>query len=120
MTLSPKGHTELTLIVCIFTFLVANVLIGLYLFGDKIANPEDMNAYWVMVALVATFVIVDGSLSLYFGLSRRYCVERTEAKEDEKPEMELKEINSSSNSVNSLPPQPPRKKIPSPVSHFIF
>lgn len=93
------------------------------MFGDKIANPQDMNAYWVMVALVATFVIVDGSLILYFGLSRRYCMERTEAREDERPEMELKEI-SSSNSVNSLPPQPPGKKIPSPVSlhksYFIF
>ena len=74
-----------------------------------------MNACWVMVALVATFVIVDSSLTLYFGLSRRYCVERTEAREDEKPEMELKEIGSS-NSVNSLPPQAPGKKIPSPVS----
>ena len=73
-----------------------------------------MNAYWVMVALVSAFGIVDGSLSLYFGLSRRYCVERTETREDEKPETELKEISLSS--VGSLPPQPSGKKTPSPVS----
>ena len=83
-----------------------------------------MNAFWVMVALVAAFGIVDGSLSLYFGFSQRYCAERTEAREDEKPETELKEINSSSNSINSVPPQQPSRKIPSPVSlhaqHLIF
>jgi len=91
-------------------------MIGLNLFGDKIADPEDMTAYWVMVALVSTFGIVDGALSCYFGFSRYYCVERTKP-EVGSPEMEMKHIGSSDSS-SSPPPKPPTRKKPSQVSFF--
>lgn len=100
---------------CILIFVVANVMIGLYLFGDKIADPENMSAYWVMVALVSGFGLVDGAMSTYFGCSRYYCANKTRPRGAEVPEMEMKQISSSS-STSSPPPEVSSKKIPSPVS----
>ena len=101
-------------------YIVVNVLIGLYLFGDKIANPQNISAYWVMVALVVIFGIVDGSMSTYFGFSRYYCAERTQAREEEKPETELNEISSTDNMTSPSPQPSPSKKTPSQVSATVF
>ena len=60
-----------------FSLVVANVMIGLYLFEDKIANPQDMSAFWIMVALVSAVIIVDVTMCIYFGFSWYYCLEKT-------------------------------------------
>ena len=73
-----------------------------------------------MVALVVTFGIVDASMSTYFGFSRYYCVERTQAREEEKPETELNEISSKDNMTSPSPQPPPSKKTPSQVSVTVF
>ena len=89
-----------------FTFAVANVLIGLYLFEDKIANPQDMNAYWIMVALMSAIVIVDVTMCTYFGFSHYYCVERTQ------PGKAYLQIGSSDdNKVSKRTPSPVRLDI---------
>jgi len=49
----------------------------LYLFGDKIANPQEFDAFYVMIALVVLFAAVDFSLYLFFLLSQHFCEERT-------------------------------------------
>lgn len=97
-------------------FVVANVLIGLFLFGDKIANPEDMSAYWVMVALVSAFGLVDGTMSLYFGLlSQKMCADKTKPREGGNDDVTQMKRIGSSESDDSPPPQPTKKK-PSQVS----
>jgi len=60
-----------------FSLVVANVLIGLYLFEDKIVDPQDMDAFWIMVALVSAVIIVDVTMCIYFGFSWYYCLEKT-------------------------------------------
>ena len=97
---------------CVFYFIVTNVFIGLFLFGDKIANPQDMNAYWVFVALVSAFWVLDVAMGIYFGYSRYYCPEKTQpVKEVDQSETEMKKIGESDDSS----PPPPSKKTPSPV-----
>ena len=103
---------------CLLCFIVANVFIGLFLFGDKIANPQDMNAYWVFVALVSAFGLLDGAMSIYFGFSRYYCPEKTQPKKEvDQSETEMKKIDGSLSDSSS--PPPPSKKTPSPVRSFL-
>ena len=67
-----------------------NILLGLYLFGDKIIDPEDFDpflAFWLMIALVVAFGIVDFSLYIFFLISRYACEDRTIAMESENIEM---------------------------------
>ena len=85
-----------------------NILLGLYLFGDKIANPEDFDAFWVMIALVVAFATVDLSLYIFFLISRSFCEDRTKPTEGD---VEMKQYGASS---GDPPPKP--KKDPSPVS----
>lgn len=90
---------------------IANVLIGLFLFGDKIANPEDMSAYWVMVALVSAFGLVDGTMSFYFGLlSQKMCADKTKPREGGNDDVTQMKRIGSSDSDDSPPPQPTKKK----------
>ena len=42
-----------------------NVCIGVYLFGEKYANPEEYAAFWVMVAFFIVFGIYDFTFSIY-------------------------------------------------------
>jgi len=46
-----------------------NVCIGLYLFGDKYASPEEYAAFWVMVAFFVIFAIIDISFGFYQGIA---------------------------------------------------
>ena len=72
-----------------------------------------MNAYWVFVALVSAFGILDGVMNMYFGFSRYYCLEKTQPKEEvDQSETEMKKIGTSDSSSS---PPPPGKKTPSPV-----
>ena len=83
-----------------------NILIGLYLFGDKVANPQDFDAFWVMIGVVVLFAIVDFSLYVYFLLSRYFCEDKTKPEE-----IEMKQHGSAG---GDSPPMP--KKAPSEVS----
>ena len=94
-------------------------MIGLYLFGDKIANPQDFGAYWVMVALVSATGFIDGMMHLYFGLSIYYCVEKTKPVVSQSA-IKMTQIGSN-DSKSQVPPRkeeeaPPSKKTPSPVN----
>jgi len=80
----------------------------LYLFGDKIADPQRFSAFYVMIALVVLFAAIDFSLYLFFLLSRHFCEERTTPVESD--EREMKQVGSAA----EPPPKP--KKDPSPVS----
>ena len=67
-----------------------NILLGLYLFGDKIIDPEDFDpflAFWLMIALVVAFGVVDFSLYIYGQIARFACEDRTIAMESENIEM---------------------------------
>lgn len=92
----------------VFSHTGVNILLGLYLFGDKIANPEEFDAFWVMIALVVAFAVVDLSLYIFFLLSRSFCEDRTKPTEGER---EMKQYGAASDDPPSKP-----KKDPSPVS----
>jgi len=46
-----------------------NVCIGLYLFGEKYANPEEYAAFWVMLVFFIIFAIIDVSFGFYQGIA---------------------------------------------------
>jgi len=46
-----------------------NVCIGLYLFGEKYANPEEYAAFWVMLTFFIIFAIIDISFGFYQGIA---------------------------------------------------
>lgn len=95
----------------LFYYTGINILLGLYLFGDKIANPEEFDAFYVMIALVVLFAAVDFSLYLFFLLSRSFCEDRTTPTESER---EMKDVAT----AGDPPPKP--KKDPSPVTNHLF
>ena len=93
-------------------------MIGLYLFGDKIANPQDMSAYYVMVALVSATGFVDGMMHLYFGLSAYYCVDKTKPIPTGQSPVIMTKVDSGDSKME-MPPskedEAPSKKSPSQV-----
>lgn len=91
-------------------FIGLNILLGLYLFGDKIIDPEDFDAFlpfWIMIGLVVAFAVVDLTLYIFFLLSRYSCEDNTKPTESE---IEMKQYGSGGGD------QPKPKKDPSPVS----
>ncbi|XP_065905952.1 putative ferric-chelate reductase 1 [Dysidea avara] len=46
-----------------------NVCIGLYLFGNKYANPEEYATFWLMLAFFIIFAIIDVSFGFYQGIA---------------------------------------------------
>ena len=90
-----------------------NILLGLYLFGDKIIDPEDFDpflAFWLMIALVVAFGVVDFSLYVFGLISRFACEDRTIAMESENS-IEMKQYGSAGGHDAPKP-----KKDPSQVS----
>ena len=78
--------------------------LGLYLFGQKYANPEEYIAFVAMLAFFIAFTVIDISFTIYKIIAKTEWVTPTE----KKGEMErLQSVNDDSN---------PPKKSPSPVS----
>lgn len=91
-------------------FIAINILLGLYLFGDKIIDSENYDSFlpfWIMIALVVAFGVVDFTLYVFFLISRYACEERT--KPTESDNIEMKQYGS-----GGEPPKP--TKDPSEVS----
>ena len=83
--------------------------IGLYLFGEKYANPEEYAAFWVMIVFFIIFGIYDFTFSIYNIIAKM--VNEDWVKPTEK-EIEMKQVGSGDGGASSGPP----KKAPSPVS----
>ena len=82
--------------------------LGLYLLGNKYANPEEYAAFWLMLAFFIIFAIIDISFGFYQAIACKlkgdwvtYTVKETEMKP-----------------VGEGDTDPP-KKSPSPVSSFV-
>ena len=93
-------------------------MIGLYLFGDKIANPQDMSAYYVMVALVSASGLVNGMMHLYFGLSAYYWEDKTKPIPTGQSPIIMTKVDGSDNKMDVLPSkeeEAPSKMSPSQV-----
>ena len=93
-------------------------MIGLYLFGDKIANPQDMSAYFVMVALTAATGFVDIMMNVFFGFSAYYCVDKTKPTAVVQSQIQMTKVNTSNSKIEVQPSkeeEAPSKKAPSQV-----
>lgn len=93
-----------------------NILLGLYLFGDKIiVDPENFDdpfaPFWVMIGLVVAYGVVEFSLYVFFLISRYACEDNTKPTESE---IEMKQYGS----AGGNPSKP--KKDPSPVSWWLL
>jgi len=83
------------------------ICIGLYLFGEKYANPEEYAAFWVMLSFIIIFAIVDISFGFYHAIA---CKLRNEWVTPIPKEVEMKQVGGSD--VDPLQ----TKQDPSPVS----
>ena len=83
--------------------------IGLYLFGDKYANPEEFAAFWIMIAVLIIFGIYELTFYGYHLLAERINEDWVKATEKE---VEMKQVGAGDGGTSAGPP----KKDPSPVS----
>jgi len=85
------------------------VCIGLYLFGEKYANPEEYAAFWVMIAFMIVFAVYEISFYTYNLIAKNVNEDWVKASEQE---IEMKQVGGADSGTSVGPP----KKSPSPVS----
>jgi len=85
------------------------VCLGLYLFGEKYANPEEYAAFWVMIVFVIIYGTYEITFSIYNLLAKAFNEDWVKATEKE---VEMKQVGAGDGGTSSGPP----KKAPSPVS----
>lgn len=87
--------------------------IGLYLFGEKYANPEEYAAFWVMIAFIIIFGGYELIFYLYNMIAKRVDEDWVKPTENE---VEMKQVGAGDGGASAGPP----KKDPSPVSCNYF
>jgi len=92
-----------------------NVCIGLYLFAEKYANPEEYAAFYVMLIFFIIFATYDISFGLYKVIASKYKKQWVMPIEKKAVEMEHLQADSEEEDDDERTVQL-TKKSPSPVS----